>query len=62
MPLWCVQEVAELKEEDIISTNTQVSKTTPTAGVSGDIFREFSKSTNEESVTFIVYSLQLRKT
>ena len=46
MFLWCVQEVAELKEEDIIShtaTDTQLPTAaatqlpTATAGVSGDI-------------------------
>ena len=52
MFLWCVQEVAELKEEDIIShtaTATQLRTATDTqlptaaAGVSGDISRTLSE-------------------
>ena len=35
MFLWCVQEVAELKEEDIISGKLR----TAAAGVSGDLSR-----------------------
>ena len=58
MFLWCVQEVAELKEEDIIShtaiatqlptaTATQLPTATatqlPAAGVSGDLYRTLSE-------------------
>ena len=52
MFLWCVQEVAEQKEEDIIShtaTDTQLPTATDTqlptaaAGISGDISRTLSE-------------------
>ena len=38
---WCVQEVAELKKEDIITTVTQLP--TAAAGVSGNIYRTLSE-------------------
>ena len=64
MFLWCVQEVAELKEEDIIShiaTATQLP--TAAAGVSGSLSRTLSELYhNEESVPVIMYSLQLLMT
>ena len=40
MFLWCVQEVAELKEEDIISGKLR----TAAVGVSGDLSRTLSES------------------
>ena len=48
MFLWCVQEcvqeVAELKEEDIIShTATDTQQHTSAAGVSGDLSRTLSE-------------------
>ena len=52
MFLWCVQEVAELKEEDIIHfTATDIQLTTAnatqlltaTAGISGDVSRTLSE-------------------
>ena len=69
MFLWCVQEVAELKEEDIIShtaTATQLPTAatqlpTATAGVSGSLSRTLSElyHNDDESVPVIMYSLQL---
>ena len=44
MFLWCVQEVAELKEEDIIShTATATQLPTAAAGVSGCLSRTLSE-------------------
>ena len=45
MFLWCVQEVAELKEEDIISHCTATATQLPTAaaGVSGCLYRTLSE-------------------
>ena len=45
MLLWCVQEVAELKEEDIISHCTATATRIPTAdsGVSGCLSRTLSE-------------------
>ena len=44
MFLWFVQEVAELKEEDIIShTATDAQLPTAAAGVCGDISRTLSE-------------------
>ena len=44
MFLWCVQEVAELKEEDIIShTATATQLPTAAAGVSGSLSRTLSE-------------------
>ena len=44
MFLWCVQEVAELKEEDIIShTATATQLPTAAAGASGDHSRTLSE-------------------
>ena len=52
MFLWCVQEVAELKEEDITShtaiatqlpTATATQLPTAAAGVSGDLYRTLSE-------------------
>ena len=62
MFLWCVQEVAELKEEDIIShTATATQLPTAAAGVSGSLSRTLSElyHNDEESVPVIMYSLQL---
>ena len=66
MFLWCVQEVAELKVEDIIShTATATQLPTAAAGVSGSLSRTLSEllhHNDEESVPVIMYSLQLRMT
>ena len=66
MFLWCVQEVAELKEEDIISHCTETATQLPTAaaGVSGCLSRTLSEShhNDEESVPVIMYSLQVLMT
>ena len=64
MFLWCVQEVAELKEEDIIShTPTATQLPTAAAGVSGCLSRTLSElNHNNESVHVIMYSLQLLMT
>ena len=44
MLLWCVQEVAGIKEEDIIRhTATATQLTTAAAGVSGDVSRTLSE-------------------
>ena len=44
MLLWCVQEVADIKEEDIIHhTATAVQLTMAAAGVSGDVSRTLSE-------------------
>ena len=44
MFLWCVQEVAELKDEDIIShSSTDAQQHTSAAGASGDLSRTLSK-------------------
>ena len=44
MFLWCVQEVADLKEEDIIShTATTTQLPTAAAGVSGCLSRTLSE-------------------
>ena len=44
MFLWCVQEVAELKEEDIIRhTATATQLPTAAAGVSGSLSRTLSE-------------------
>ena len=44
MFFWCVQEVAELKKEDIIShTATATQLPTATAGVSGCLSRTLSE-------------------
>ena len=44
MFLWCVQEVAELKEEDIIGhTATATQLPTAAAGVSGNLYRTLSE-------------------
>ena len=62
MFLWCVQEVAELKEEDIISHTvtvtkiptvaaTQPHKATAGAGVCGDLFRILSEFHHNDSFT-----------
>ena len=62
MFLWCIQEVAELKEEDIIShTATATQLPTATAGVSGSLSRTLSElyHNDDESVPVIMYSLQL---
>ena len=62
MFLWCVQEVAELKEEDIIShTATATQLPTVAAGVSGSLSRTLSElyHNDDESVPVIMYSLQL---
>ena len=55
MFLWCVQEVAELKEEDIIS----VKLCTASASVSGDLSRTLGElhHNDKESVPIIKYSL-----
>ena len=63
MFLWCVQEVAELKEEDIIShTATATQLPTAAAGVSGSLSRTLSELHDEESIPVIMYSLQLLMT
>ena len=56
MFLWCVQEVAELKEEDIIShTATATQLPTAAAGVSGSLSRTLSElyHNDDESVPVI---------
>ena len=66
MFLWCVQEVAELKEEDIISHCTATATQLPTAaaGVSGCLSRTLSELHHyyEENVPVIMCSLQLLMT
>ena len=60
MFLWCVQEVAELKEDDIIShTATATQLPTAAAGVSGCLSRTLSElhHNDGESVPVIIYSL-----
>ena len=50
MFLWCVQEVAELKEEDIIShTPTATQLPTAAAGVSGCLSRTLSELNHNTS-------------
>ena len=62
MFLWCVQEVADIKEEDIIRhTATATQLTTAAAGVSGDVSRTLSEYNRKSCPVFNFYS-QLRMT
>ena len=62
MVCFSVQDVAEMKEEDIISHCTATATQLPTAaaGVSGCLSRTLSElhHNDEESVPVIMYSLQ----
>ena len=64
MFLWCVQEVAELKEEDIIShtaTVTQLPKASAVAVIDG-ISRTLSESYLEKhSIAHMVHLLYVQK-
>ena len=66
MVCFSVQDVAEMKEEDIISHCTATATQLPTAaaGVSGCLSRTLSElhHNDEESVPVIMYSLQLLMT
>ena len=48
--LWCVQEVAELEEEDIISHTAATEPLTAAAGVTGDPSRTLSESHHNDGM------------